>query len=191
MNSKIEPLQVLRAFAAIFVVLNHLWGTSKTALSSALGLDFIGGFGVDAFFILSGFIMCYTTSDSIRGGGRESLNFLIRRIERIYPIFLIASFPFIVKYIISSHDFNLYQIIGNVLLLPSFTNDPSYHIFVFPAWTLVYEMFFYVIFSTSILLFKVKTKIIFCSSFFIFILVLFVNFFLYKVNGINGSTLVI
>lgn len=177
MNNKIESLQILRAVAAILVVLNHLWGTSNTTISNALGLDFLGGFGVDAFFILSGFIMCYTTSEKSSGGIKEATRFFIKRIERIYPIFLIVSSPFIIYYIISGKGFSLYQVVGNLLLLPSINNNPDYHIFVFPAWTLVYEMLFYVIYSISILVAKSKNQIITISSIAIVSTVVLVNAF--------------
>ena len=35
------------------------WGV----ISKYLGFDIIGGFGVDIFFVISGFIMAYTISD--------------------------------------------------------------------------------------------------------------------------------
>lgn len=175
MNGKIESLQILRAFAAILVVFNHLWGDSKTELSSLLGLHFVGGFGVDAFFVLSGFIMCYTTREDVRGGYKDAATFLLRRVERIYPIFIIVLIPFAFKYTYSSGDVNFPLLLGNALLLPSFTNNPSYFMLVAPAWTLVYEMMFYFIYSTAILFSNNKNKIITYSSVSIIFMVMMIN----------------
>ena len=50
---KLECVQVLRAIAAIAVVTVHI--------PVPLGK---GGWGVDLFFVISGFIMCYVTERS-------------------------------------------------------------------------------------------------------------------------------
>lgn len=175
MNGKIESLQILRALAAILVVFNHLWGDSKTELSTLLGLHFVGGFGVDAFFVLSGFIMCYTTREDVKGGYKDAATFLLRRIERIYPIFIIVLLPFAFKYTYSTGEINASLLLGNALLLPSFTNNPSYFMLVAPAWTLVYEMMFYFIYSASILFSNNKSKIIIISSVSIVFVVVMIN----------------
>ncbi|WP_337064132.1 acyltransferase family protein, partial [Raoultella ornithinolytica] len=62
MKKNIFGIQYLRAYAALLVVFNHLWSTGGV-ISKYLGFDIIGGFGVDIFFVISGFIMAYTISD--------------------------------------------------------------------------------------------------------------------------------
>ncbi len=175
MKSKIESLQVLRAFAAIFVVINHLWGEYDTQITKSLGLDIIGDFGVDAFFILSGFIMCYKTRDDSHLGISTSVDFIIKRVERIYPIFLIMLVPFILLYLKHTHPATLYEIIGNILLLPSFTSNPSYHMLIGPSWSLVYEMFFYIIYATVMMLAKNKKQLVIGSVGFLTLMVIAVN----------------
>lgn len=177
MKSKIESLQVLRAFAAIFVVINHLWGEYNTSLSESLGLNIIGDFGVDAFFILSGFIMCYKTREGSRLGFSTGIDFMLKRIERIYPIFLIMLVPFILLYLRETHPIKLYEIIGNVFLLPSFTSSPTYHMLIGPSWSLVYEMFFYIVYAVVMMMVKNKRQLVICSVGFLTLMVLTVDSF--------------
>ena len=172
MKSKIASLQILRAFAAILVVINHLWGDSKTAFAMKFGLEYIGDFGVDAFFILSGFIMGYKTRDDSKLGVSTAFDFIRKRIERIYPILLIVLVPFILIYLKQTHPFSLYEIVGNILLLPSFNNNPQYHMLIGPSWSLVYEMFFYIIYAAIMLLANSKKQLIIYSSSLLIIMVL-------------------
>lgn len=175
MKDKIESLQLLRAMAALMVVVNHLWGVAETNFSLIIGLDFIGGFGVDMFFILSGFIMCHTIKEGSAFNIGGAIGFLSRRIERIYPIFIIVLIPFLVKYVISDENINYSIIIGNILLLPSFNNSNDYHMLVPPSWTLVYEMLFYVILSAWMIVSKNKKNLIIMSSSFIVVMVFLTN----------------
>jgi peptidoglycan/LPS O-acetylase OafA/YrhL len=60
----IVSVQVLRAVAAGAVVLTHAqaWLSKSAGAPDALpGLHFVGGAAVDLFFVISGFIMVYTS----------------------------------------------------------------------------------------------------------------------------------
>lgn len=184
MNQRLDSLQILRAFAALSVVVNHFWGVMDYPVFKTLGLDYIGGFGVDIFFVLSGFIMCYTTKDDAKGGVSEALKFFSKRVNRIYPSYLIILIPFLLFALLIKKDWTLYQIVGNVLLLPTFSNNPDYYMYITPSWTLVYEMFFYVIFSLAILLATNKVKIVIITACVISLMVLGVNIF-----GLQGERL--
>ena len=68
-------VQVLRAIAALLVVHAHASGPS------GLGLKWFGGTsGVDLFFVISGFIIAYVTS-------QDASQFMKRRLLRIVPIY--------------------------------------------------------------------------------------------------------
>ncbi len=126
MATKLAPIQALRAYAAILVVINHLW--TSGAVASYLGFDNIGGFGVSIFFVISGFIISYSIAESIQKF--DNLQFLRRRIYRLFPMYLLAFSIFAALYLHSAikHgkviDFPL--LLGNAFLLPSFTSDPDY-----------------------------------------------------------------
>lgn len=119
--------------------------------------------------------MCYTTKDTARGGVVEATSFFAKRVNRIYPSYLMILVPFLLFSIFIKGDWSWYQIIGNIFLLPTFNSDPSYYMYVTPSWTLVYEMFFYFVFSIAILFSKNKMNIIITTSTFIVLMIFFVR----------------
>ncbi len=141
----------------MMVVTNHLLGGAFPTLWGSFFRS-NGGFGVDIFFVLSGFLMVYTQHE-----GKGPWLFLKGRIVRIYPLYILLSTPLILMYVPINNYFTLF---GNFLLLPGF-NMPNYHLANHPSWTLVYEMVFYVLFSISLLVSRKKT----CSA---IIVVLFI-----------------
>ncbi|WP_207215862.1 acyltransferase family protein [Pseudolysobacter antarcticus] len=65
-EKNLDWIQLLRGVAALLVVLTHaryaLLGTDSFPLAQQIFLP--GAMGVDLFFIISGFIMCYSTATS-------------------------------------------------------------------------------------------------------------------------------
>lgn len=77
---KIYSLQYLRAFAALWVFLTHVLLLCDVRPG---GVFWAGQWGVDIFFLLSGFIIFLTTKE-----GSSWVHFCIKRIFRIYPAYL-------------------------------------------------------------------------------------------------------
>jgi exopolysaccharide production protein ExoZ len=130
-------LQIVRAFAAIGVVIYHI----EFHFRPDLHTDFLG---VATFFVLSGFIMCFITRD-----GAD--DFLINRLIRIVPLYwLMTAFRtiilggtaiFHVQFWIDQSD----MIVKSLFFLPS--DQPP---LVGPGWTLNFEIYFYLIFAISL-----------------------------------------
>lgn len=154
--SEVEPalprvlinIQFLRFVAAMLVVFYH-----ESAHVKSTGVDqgwffglgeAIGFAGVDVFFVISGFIMAYTTSKAT--GPESATGFAKRRVARIYsgywPLFLAAIALF--AWIGGSHFANA-DLWRSAILWP--TGTPLISV----SWTLVYEMYFYVVFTLLIL----------------------------------------
>jgi peptidoglycan/LPS O-acetylase OafA/YrhL len=76
--SKLNNLQVLRAFAAVSVALYHTFYILP-------GMQIFGSFGVDVFFVISGYIMARILHKSPDF-------FLRRRIIRIVPPYWLFTF---------------------------------------------------------------------------------------------------
>jgi peptidoglycan/LPS O-acetylase OafA/YrhL len=185
----LQSLQILRGFAAIIVAIVHVW---NDGFLPKLIIEF-GEFGVDIFFVLSGFIMCLTVNVNRENEIANSSYFLYRRIIRIFPIYLICAIPLIL-FITRVDGFKgFYYYLGNLLLLPTFTSDPNYNLALPVGWTLVYEMFFYYIFAIFLLFMKNKKKLISSILLVLFLLVVLVQLFDYqgeKLHWVNFSYII-
>lgn len=159
-SHKLEGVQVLRGYAAMLVVVTHLWSIGH--LSATLRFARIGGLGVDIFFVISGFIMCYSLKDGSSPG--DALQFLKKRAYRVYPIYLLILLPFLIEYFYQGSTGVIRAdpilAVGNLLLLPSFFAGESYRMLVGPAWTLSYELLFYLAFAGAMLSARSKTRAI-------------------------------
>ena len=147
-------VQALRACAAMLVVFEHLgksngieahYFVSQTPLLAAFGEA--GRFGIDLFFSISGFIMICTTWNSFGHAG-ASRKFLLRRCIRIYPAYWLVLVPLTIVFFLAPERLTQFHavrtdLVASFLLLPQ-AGQPLLAV----AWTLVYEMFFYLIFST-------------------------------------------
>lgn len=152
-------VQFLRGFAALLVVLSHVvnkevqYGICRD-VNNGICEDYwfnVGGVGVDLFFIISGFIMCYTTYNK----EMSLLRFIKLRIERIIPLYwlftTIALIAFLspLRSLMANPD--QIAILDSYFLLPL---GKSY--LVGTGWTLSYEFYFYFIFSLF-LVFPIKS----------------------------------
>lgn len=145
-------LQLLRAFAALNVVLFHTIGT---AVSYGYETDFIsylegwGANGVDIFFVISGFVMLYTQIDN----KRTVKDFLILRAIRIIPIYWLLTLTVTAIYIAAPFLFRE-LIISTELVLASLgfmsMAVKGVHPIVYVGWTLEWEMLFYLVFGLSL-----------------------------------------
>ena len=85
----LTPLTGVRALAALLVVLFHAQGLLPAATSSAMAVLDHGYFGVDLFFILSGFIITHVyLSKMSKPSWKATRIFLWHRFIRIYPVHL-------------------------------------------------------------------------------------------------------
>ncbi|MEP1231073.1 MAG: acyltransferase [Litorimonas sp.] len=149
---RLSSVQALRGLAACLVMVSHLWVIEqKYSPDQILGAwaDF-GQLGVDLFFSISGFIMVYVTW-SVTRNPIQARRFLLARIFRIYPIYWLISSVLLGLWIIrpdivfstTSTDPN---ILKSFLLLPD-KQAPLLAV----GWTLIHEMFFYIVFAFSLL----------------------------------------
>ena len=163
-HKRLNILQVYRGIAAILVLLFHLNDMSIQRLKQVTFFNlFHGGWsGVDYFFVLSGFIMVYVHRSAI-GKPDQLKSFLVKRTVRIYPIYwiitlIVLAFFVVIPGFANNKDLGIQQILTSLLLLPQ--NDPP---ILDVGWTLIYEMFFYLLFSIAIW-FKPKYSVPILSS---------------------------
>jgi exopolysaccharide production protein ExoZ len=151
----IDWIQALRGLACLGVVLTHaryfMFNTPQWASADQLLVS--GAAGVDLFFVISGFIMAYTTRLSSRD---DVLPFLLRRIVRIWPPLLVMTLIWVFTLAGGAAVFKDRATLGvflrTVFFLPVNPNKPPYFDMLLPvAWTLVFEMYFYAMFAVSML----------------------------------------
>lgn len=100
-----------------------------------------GAVGVHICFVISGFIMVFTSRFD---GGFDAKGFIRRRLLRIYPIYWICAALYLGIYALigTPYDISLNKISGALLLFPGDVTA-----IIGPAWTLAFERFFYICFA--------------------------------------------
>jgi len=174
-QGELYGIQMLRALAALAVVAHHALEESNGAAGrfSPDWLTTAGASGVDLFFVISGFIMLHV---SFRPG-REPIGagaFLFRRATRIYPFYWFCCcmvLAFAAVGFFNNHRWSAGEILGSFLLIP--TNN----LLLGVAWTLVFEMYFYLIFALTLLLFSSEVLSVIGTTIAIFVFMALANFF--------------
>ena len=150
--AKLLTLQVLRAVAANLVVLQHLNQFETKYAGGPIPFVQYGDIGVDLFFVISGFVMV-----AVAGRDVGTMQFLSRRATRIYPTWWLASlitlgiaaaFPGVVHG--SFEQISMWKQISmwRSFLLVGDQRPPV----IMSGWTLVHEMYFYVVFAAILAL---------------------------------------
>jgi exopolysaccharide production protein ExoZ len=171
-DRRLPTIQALRGVAASLVVFFHFAGLFKPGSTSQSGgysggLGNLGASGVDIFFVISGFIMVYTTKR--KAGVKDALIFIGRRSMRIYPLYWIWTSMILLMRVAGiaqrTHRYSTSYILNSYLLIPSF-NGVDYQPLLPQGWTLTFEMLFYLVFCLAILAGLRSGKIIFVSTVF-------------------------
>jgi peptidoglycan/LPS O-acetylase OafA/YrhL len=140
-------IQQLRAVAALAVVVHHSLEESHVLFGSAGlndGVVLAGAFGVDLFFVISGFIMLHTNWSQFGVEGAQP-TFLLRRAIRIFPMYWLC-----LAFILAAKASGLLYrglIVTPDALFASLLLLPTGRMLHGVAWTLVFEMYFYLLFS--------------------------------------------
>jgi exopolysaccharide production protein ExoZ len=143
------PMEGIRGFAVLLVFLVHYstlsvpWiPTHSPIVLFASGLHSIGNAGVDLFFVLSGYLIY----GSLISRQQTFLQFIRRRVERIYPAFIAVFLLYLALSLLFPaeskipKDRTLLYLVENFLLLPGIFEIES---MISVAWSLSYEMFYY------------------------------------------------
>jgi exopolysaccharide production protein ExoZ len=153
MRERVQSIQFLRFVAASLVVFSHSMLAIDTFSNgnesrSILYLANFGGVGVHIFFVISGFIMVYTSFGKDANSFHSS-KFLMRRFIRIYPIYWIYAAAYLLFHELGSARYNLSgaEIFKSLLLLPGYSS-----LIIGPGWTLAYEVYFYFCFGIFMIL---------------------------------------
>lgn len=162
---QIRGLQGLRGIAACAVVWSHAYARAERAWVTDIGRSFldphpaliqIGHFGVDLFFVLSGFLMTRLHRHDF-GSSDAPQEFLQRRITRIVPLYWLLSTAGLLALALAPSIFSYHKaiewgwMIGCFAFIPWPMSDGFSSPIIGTGWTLDYEMYFYVLFALALL----------------------------------------
>jgi len=174
---KIANIQIMRGIAALAVTFFHVAGTQeKEGLIGWVFSPFIGwgSWGVDLFFIISGYVMAISLSNS----NDTAAHFLLKRLIRIYPLYLILTALYCLIAITSPKLFSNFTL-NPEWLLASLTLTSGFGGFGEPilgqGWTLEFEALFYLLIAVVLVLRKNYRLEIFTSALLLGLCLLGVN----------------
>jgi exopolysaccharide production protein ExoZ len=142
-KTELKSLQILRAVAAISVVYYHVTASPN-----------FGSFGVDIFFVISGFVMAMIVTK-----GQSNFDFAMHRLARIVPLYwALTTFLLLIAWlapdVLNSTTANFQNYAKSLFFIPYFKEDGSLRPLLAVGWTLNYEMFFYLSIWLALLLTK-------------------------------------
>jgi exopolysaccharide production protein ExoZ len=150
----ITVIQSLRGIAAMMVVWSHSLGQVSDT-PRFIHLPEFGHYGVDLFFVISGFIMLVTTWDK----PITPRQFIGHRIRRVVPLYWTATLvmvgiAMVAPSLFKTLQFDTTSLLKSLLFIPyhSLSFPGTMFPLLTPGWTLDYEMFFYALFAISLFL---------------------------------------
>lgn len=157
-ESKLQWVQALRGAAALMVVMVHSRSVLMDTAAGKVVADHVllpMGMGVDLFFIISGFLMMFT-SQSFDGTKAYAWQFIAKRAARIWPLFAVVT-PVALVVEHGMHGFLdpsiAFPYLEGLAFIP---HNPSasgiyFQMAVGVAWTLCFECYFYLLFAACML----------------------------------------
>jgi len=152
---KLQSLTVLRAVAATTVIFFHIM--SPTAHT-------FGEFGVDIFFVISGFVIALVLDNP----KLTTQRFLADRIARIVPLYWVLTLSVFVGALIAPELLNsttadFVNLLKSLFFIPYRKESGQIFPMLFVGWTLNYEMLFYVVTAVSLMLLR-RHRLLFTSA---------------------------
>ncbi|WP_321905369.1 acyltransferase family protein [Paraburkholderia tropica] len=151
---KLKSLTALRAIAAITVVFFHTMAPT--------GHTF-GEFGVDIFFLLSGFVIALVLDSP----GMTAQRFVGDRIARIVPLYWLLTLGVFAGVLVAPSLFNSTtanagNLLKSLFFIPYRKESGQLFPMLFVGWTLNYEMLFYAVTALALVLTR-RHRLLFAS----------------------------
>lgn len=150
-SNQLASLDCLRGFAALYIFLHHYVRQALREYPDLISVFRLGQAAVMIFFILSGFVIHYSTRPGVHGFAFGT--YLLKRVRRIYPPYLIAIGVTWLAALVSgsaSRAGSDWQLVGNLFMLqgeggPGTWFEP--YLGNYPLWSLSYEFWFYMFYG--------------------------------------------
>ena len=137
-REQLDTVQALRAVAALCVVGMHIPAIER------------GAFGVDLFFVISGFIVCHVAA-------ADPGQFIVKRIFRVIPLYWLCTIALFAvalaaPQLMGATRGNASELVKSLLFIPFVKNNGNVHPLLYLGWTLNYEILFYGLFALALVL---------------------------------------
>lgn len=166
-GQRTESIQALRALAALTVALVHLTGGYARFIDPRLAgfpvekASQLAEAAVALFFMISGCVMVLSSAP-LAGSARGTLTFWWRRAVRILPPYWIATGLFVAVLAWSGDSFAWGDVAASAVfwIAPAASGETRpFSLFLWPGWTLFYELVFYALFGACLVLGRGRTVI--------------------------------
>ncbi|MDD1976043.1 MULTISPECIES: acyltransferase family protein [Pseudomonas] len=146
-DDKLDSVQMLRAIAALAVVFFHI------------PLFRNGDWGVDIFFVISGFIMALVTAQS-------GSYFFSKRLIRVVPLYWLGTLgvfgvALVLPSLLDNTTADVTGLVKSLLFIP-YQKGEHVQPLLYLGWTLNFEMFFYAVFALSMAI-SHRYRLLICS----------------------------
>ncbi|WP_282058817.1 acyltransferase family protein [Lentibacter algarum] len=149
-NKRYNTLDLLRFFAAMSVTFYHLVFGMFPEYDILLDFFKYGMWGVIVFFVISGFVIINSTV------GKMPLEFVQRRILRLYPAYWISLAYVFISLSILERQIDFPMFLANITMLQEFIGiDHMNGVY----WTLSFELLFYFYILVFIMVLKIPIDI--------------------------------
>ena len=150
-STRIAFIDSLRFVAATMVLCQHYFEHRGGFMATTVQTLQPGVAGVALFFFVSGFIIPFSVTR-----GFNPIDFAIRRISRIYPLYLVCLLPFAFYQVTgvglaNRPEFSPDRWIAAVLLLSEYVGQKP---IIGAAWTLPLEFLWYLLFASFVSVFR-------------------------------------
>ena len=143
MKQRYSELDAIRGIAALMVVLYHYSARYGQIYDYSIEPAFnfeLGKFGVQLFFIVSGFVIFLTLDRTV-----HAMDFIISRLSRLYPAYwfsVILTFTVVYFFTLPGREVGIKSAIVNLSMFQSWVGVPNVD---GVYWTLAVELSFYLI----------------------------------------------
>lgn len=148
----------LRFFAALWVVFYHWRAPWEVDVDSVTQFLAMGRFGVDLFFILSGFVLAHVYLNARETGRFDFPRFLVARFARIWPLHMAVILFLVLVWFMAvvlsvpfeTERFAIADLPANILMVHAwgFAPDQSWN---GPSWSISAEWFAYLAFPAYLM----------------------------------------